>query len=52
MAGLVIALVGLILFGILSVIQIHMISKSRPTKFKSWTAYGHIEVEYETNTNK
>ncbi len=50
-----IAIIGvacLLIFSITSTVQLLIIKKSKPSKFKCWTGYGRIELEYNEDARK
>ena len=47
-----IALVGVIVFAITSIILVNIVLKTTPTHFKFWTGYGHFEVTFDTKVGK
>ena len=47
-----IALVGVLMFSITSVILINNVLKSAPTSFNFWTGYGHFEVKFDANADE
>ena len=47
-----IALVGVLVFSIASVILVISVLKSKPSHMKFLTGYGHFEVDFDTKAGK
>ena len=47
-----IALAGVLIYSITSIILVKTTLRSKPTVFKFWTGYGHFEVNYDIKAGK
>ncbi len=47
-----IALAGVLVFTITSIILVKIVLKSAPSHFKFWTGYGHFEVSFDARADK
>ena len=47
-----IALVGMLGFVIISTIHVKLVLKAKPDRFKIWTGYGHIEIDFSTKADE
>ncbi|MBR5298166.1 MAG: hypothetical protein IKU29_09935 [Parabacteroides sp.] len=47
-----IALVGLVIFLVVSVILVKIVVEAAPSQFKFWTEHGHFEISFDTKADK